>query len=226
MLYRMKITNQNPDPTSQAVPRRIGRTHSERIAQSKTAILDCAIELLVERGYAGTTVDEIARRSGVAKTTIYRHWPKRSELLRDACLQIGTPMQQPLTGQFEQDLKIILRDLASQLNTAKWTAVLPSILDAAERDAEMAAMYSVLQKDYSAGLQHIFSNAKTQGKLAAETDIPALIAMSVGPLFYRRWFSREACTDEFVEQLIARILPCKSDQADGPVTEMKIRCTT
>ena len=55
-----------------------------RVARSRAAVLAATVDLLGELGHAGTTVEAIAERSGVAKTTIYRHWPSRAPLLIDA----------------------------------------------------------------------------------------------------------------------------------------------
>src|SRR6516162_10898962 len=56
-----------------------------RVRRSKEAVLTVTLRLMFEEGIGGVSVDEVARRSGVAKTTIYRHWPSRSALLVDAC---------------------------------------------------------------------------------------------------------------------------------------------
>src|SRR5450631_87981 len=76
----------------------------ERVLRSRAAVLGVMAQLLFERGYGGVTVDEISRRSGVAKTTIYRHWPTRTDLLRDACSTLSTPLDTPDTGSFEADV--------------------------------------------------------------------------------------------------------------------------
>ncbi len=117
-----------------------------RVRRSRAKVLGVTAELLFERGFAGASVDEISRRSGVAKTTIYRHWPTRADLLRDACSTIGTPQDTPDTGSFEADVTALMTNLAHLLRSAKWTSVLPSIIDAAERDPDIADMYSTLQQ--------------------------------------------------------------------------------
>lgn len=179
----------------------------QRVVRSKAAILDSTVALLLERGYGGTSVDEISRRSGIAKTTIYRHWPTRTDLLREACSTIGTPLNRPDTADFKEALTSVLKNLASHLRGAKWASVLPSIIDAAERDPDIAAMYSGLQEEYSSVFRGILSDAVDKGSLPKDTDVSVMIAMLVGPLFYRRWFSREVVSDAFAEQVIAQAFP-------------------
>jgi AcrR family transcriptional regulator len=199
----MKVANQKAIKLDGDEP--VEKSPDERVMRSRATVLSATAELLFERGYAGTTVDEISRRCGVAKTTIYRHWPTRTDLLHDACSKIGTPLDKPDTGNLRGDLEAILKQLAYLLRSEKWTSVLPSIIDAAERDPDMAAMYSNLQYGYSAVLGDVLFEAVRNGSLASDTDVPSLIAMLVGPLFYRRWFSREAISDEFAEHIIAQV---------------------
>jgi AcrR family transcriptional regulator len=194
------------DPDALAVAKRDGKELDERVRRSRATVLRVTAELLFERGFAGASVDEITRRSGVAKTTIYRHWPTRGDLLRDACSSIGTPLEVPDTGSFEGDVTALLTSLAHLLRSAKWTSVLPSVIDAAERDSDIAAMYSRLQEGYSAPLQFIIQRAMRRGELPKTTDSALLVAALTGPLFYRRWFSREPLTSAFAKQIVRLVL--------------------
>lgn len=178
----------------------------DRVRRSRVTVLAATAELLFERGFAGASVDEISRRSGVAKTTIYRHWPTRADLLRDACSTIGTPQNVPDTGSFEADVTALMTSLAQLLRTAKWTSVLPSIIDAAERDPDIADIYSKLQHGYSAPFETAILRAVGRGELPEDTDAAMLIAALTGPLFYRRWFSRDPLTDAFAKQIVQRIV--------------------
>ncbi len=179
----------------------------ERVRRSRAAVLAATTQLLFERGLGGATVDEISRRSGVAKTTIYRHWPARPDLLRDACATLATPMETPDAGSFEADVTALMTDLARLLRSAKWTSVLPSIIDAAERDAGIAGMQGKLQRGYAAPFETVIERAVRKGELPVDTDAATLIAALTGPLFYRRWFSREPLTENFAKQIAMRVLP-------------------
>ena len=193
-------------PSAPATAERDSKALDVRVRRSRATVLGVAAELLLERGFAGVSVDEITRRSGVAKTTIYRHWPTRGDLLRDACSSIGTPLEIPDTGSFEGDVTSLLTSLAHLLRSAKWTSVLPSVIDAAERDPDIAAVYSRLQEGYSAPLQSIIQRAMQKGALSKTTDAALLVAALTGPLFYRRWFSREPLTTAFAKQIIRLVL--------------------
>jgi AcrR family transcriptional regulator len=194
------------NPSTPAITERDSKMLDVRVRRSRVKVLDVTAELLLERGFAGASVDEITRRSGVAKTTIYRHWPTRGDLLRDACSSIGTPLEVPDTGSFEGDVTALVTSLAHLLRSEKWTSVLPSVIDAAERDPDIAAVYSRLQEGYSAPLQSIIQRAMQKGELPKTTDADMLVAALTGPLFYRRWFSREPLTTAFAKQIVRLVL--------------------
>ena len=85
-----------------------------RVRHSKEVVMATTYELLSEEGLAGVTVDAVARRSGVAKTTIYRHWPSREALLLDACAQMGPHFDIPDAGSFPNDLRALAQRVVDQ----------------------------------------------------------------------------------------------------------------
>ena len=200
---RKNITSNPSGPRAVAEP---DITTLDRVRRSREKVLAITAELLFERGFGGASVDEISRRSGVAKTTIYRHWPSRADLLRDACSTISTPQDVPDTGNLRVDATELMTNLAHMLRSAKWTSVLPSIIDAAERDPDIAKMYSTLQQGYSSPFDTVMQRAVRKGELPKETDTAVLIAALTGPLFFRRWFSREPLTDAFAKQIVRRVI--------------------
>lgn len=179
---------------------------NSRVERSRHNVLTTAFELLSEGGVGGFTVDEVARRSGVAKTTIYRHWPTREALVIDACSRMIAEQETPDTGSLEGDITAILMEIAHLLPTANWSFVLPSIVDTAERNPEFAEIHSRIQRGHAAPLREALQRAIERGELAAHTDVSTIVAALMGPLFYRRWFSREPIDDQFVQAIIKRVL--------------------
>lgn len=180
----------------------------KRGEHSRRRILAAAFELLTAGGVGGFSVDEVARRSGVAKTTIYRHWPTREALVADACWRMVSEQQEeaPDTGTLAGDIEAILRQIGGLLWSANWAAVLPSIVDAAERDREFAKIHSQVQRGHAAPLRTVLERAQDRGEIPAGTDIAVTVAALLGPLFYRRWFSREPIDDLFVRALIELVI--------------------
>jgi AcrR family transcriptional regulator len=176
----------------------------DRILRSKKTVLEATHQLLLEAGLGGVSVDEVSKRSGVAKTTIYRHWPSRSALLLDACAKLSARPQAPDTGSLRGDLQTLSLYIAARLRTAPWATVLPSIIDAAERDSRLAALQKKLHGEMRAAFRLIVERAQKRGEIAPGVDPSEFIASILGPLFYRRWFSREPLDERFVLRVVAR----------------------
>jgi AcrR family transcriptional regulator len=183
-----------------------GPVIDQRVRRSKERVLQVTVELLTEGGLGGFSVDEVSRRSGVAKTTIYRHWPTRSELIIDACSQLTTEQHVPDTESFEGDVTAFLLGIADLLGTARWSSIVPSIVDAAERDPALAAIHSRIQLGHTAPLQEIIARATRNGELSTRSDPSTMIAALLGPLFYRRWFSREPLDEAFVKAIAKQVI--------------------
>jgi AcrR family transcriptional regulator len=174
-----------------------------RVLVSRERVLTTTLDLLTETGLGELTIDDISRRSGVAKTTIYRHWANRSALVIDACSRMIDGQQAPPdTGSLEGDLRAILTFIAELLGAARWSSILPSIVDAAEHDPEFADVHSRIQHGHAAPLGAALDRAALRGEIPSAADRNAIAAALLGPLFYRRWFSREQIDAEFVETII------------------------
>ena len=171
----------------------------KRVQRSKNAILAVTYKLLTEAGIAGVSIDEVSRRSGVSKTTIYRHWTSRSALLMDACSKIGPVPVIPDTGTLEGDVTGLATGLAQQLKSARWAAVLPSIIDAAEREPELAQLLAEL---HAGQMVPYFAVAER----APGTNVSEFVASIVAPFFYRRWFTRQPLDDAFVKDVVRGLL--------------------
>jgi AcrR family transcriptional regulator len=162
---------------------------------------------MTETGLGGLTIDDVSKRSGVAKTTIYRHWPNRTALVIDACLRMTDGDDEPPdTGSIEDDVQTILTNLATLLDTARWASILPSIVDAAERDPEIAEVHSRLQRWHAAPLRAALERAVLRGEIPAEADLSSIAAALLGPLYFRRWFSREPINEGFMEMIVHGVL--------------------
>jgi Tetracyclin repressor-like, C-terminal domain len=76
--------------------------------------------------------------------------------------------------------------------------VLTSIGDVAERDPEFADIHSRIQHGHAAPLREVLDRAAGTGEIPAAAARSTMVAALLGPLFYRRWFSREPIDDPFI----------------------------
>jgi AcrR family transcriptional regulator len=187
-----------------------------RVAKSRERVLTSAFEILGRSGIKGFSVDEVARRSGVAKTTIYRHWASREALVLDAASRISAEQDVPDSGSPEDDVIAILANLGHLLGTARWSSVVPSIVDVAERDAEFADLHATIQRGHAAPLRRVLERAVERGVVPATADVSTMVSGLVGPLYYRRWFSREPIDGQFVVTLTRGVFAAAGHQPGCP----------
>lgn len=176
-----------------------------RVRRSKAAVLAATFALMGEAGLGGVSVDEVARRSGVAKTTIYRHWPTRAALLLEACSRLTPRPEAPDTGSVAGDLAGLAEAIAERLHE-RWSSVLPSVVDAAERDPDLAAVHGRLHAAMMGAFEVVVVRAHQRGDLPPAISASDLSAAIVGPLFYRRWFSREPADGPAARAIAERAL--------------------
>ncbi len=115
---------------------------------------------------------------------------------------MGPPAEVPDSGSLEGDLEMLASDLIDQLRSAKR----PSIIDAAERDPELAMLHAGLHAALMAPFLFVAERARARGDAPASVTAAELIAGVVGPLLYRRWFFKEPIGPDFVAGAVAQAL--------------------
>jgi AcrR family transcriptional regulator len=120
-------------------PSKVHQRVTSRTLAARAAVVDAAYRLIDDVGYGGFTIDEVARRSGVAKTTIYRHWASRDDLLLDVAasvleLDLSDPSDDPA-----EDIAFALSSLSASLAQPTTGRLVLAALTAATGDAEFRA---------------------------------------------------------------------------------------
>lgn len=161
-------------------------TEDPRVARSKAAVQEAAIAVISERGVADATVEEIAARSGVAKTTIYRHWPNRSALILNVVDGLARSPRDPDTGSLAGDLETLAVGLANGLGSGPWSALLTSLIDAAERDPELRKVHESFAAQRDAVIEAIVARARDRGEVRSDLTDREVVDLVAGPLFYMR----------------------------------------
>ena len=147
-------------------------------------MLDAAQALLGDGGLTAVTVDAVAARSGVAKTSIYRHWRSRSELVV-ALLADLVPRVQPtdVSAPLREELTRFLTAVAEQLDSGPWAAALPSLIEAADHDSELAGVRRQLAEQVQQPLLELLNAHTAQLQPMTVSDAAAQL---LGPLLQRR----------------------------------------
>jgi AcrR family transcriptional regulator len=169
-------------------------------------VLEAAVQLLVERGFSATTIEAISARSGVAKTTIYRHWPDKDAVLRSAVASIGPAATAPDTGSLRGDLTAFLEQLTDILSARPTSALVPSLIEAAERDTAIEELLAEFTATRRRPLHDAVARAKQRGELDQAVDPEELAEALLGPLFYRRLLSRRPIAGQAWARLVDTVL--------------------
>jgi AcrR family transcriptional regulator len=179
-----------------------------RSARVRRSILDATVDALVEHGYTGLSVEEVATRAGVHKTTIYRRWPNLGTLVVDALLDRQRELVPiPDTGELRGDLLALLDAVAASVTSPEGRALLRAAQESGPPEIE--AMVHGFWNARFALARQIFRRAADRGEIPADLDRNLMIEMAVAPLFFRALVTREPLGRAFrarlVDALIVRV---------------------
>ena len=155
-----------------------------RIVRSRTKILDAATELLIEGGMRALTVDAVAEHSGVAKSTLYRHWSSVNELLVDVfrCNVPGPPDIDP-TLPFEDGLRSWMHQAVATLSAPDWLRILPALLELRASSPDIAGLLDADLDEKMSSMQSLLDRGAREGRIPAGTDARLVANTLAGPLF-------------------------------------------
>ncbi|MGI8755958.1 MAG: TetR-like C-terminal domain-containing protein [Acidimicrobiales bacterium] len=171
--------------TTEVTTRRAGRPRSTRVDQ---AIQDATLELLVELGYGGMTIEGIAARAAVGKAAIYRRWATKAELVVDS-LRTHDGLQVPLpdTGDVRADVEVMLGALQKAM-AGDGGPVLAAFVAEKFRHPELRAEFDrVFVAERRRHLRYLVATAVERRELPPETDIE-LVAETGPALLCHRLF--------------------------------------
>jgi AcrR family transcriptional regulator len=175
-----------------------------RSAQSHQAILQAALELLAEVGFERMSIDAIATRAGVGKTTIYRRYDSKEELVAEAIESLREKVVIPDTGTLWGDMDALIQNAAQITLTPLGRQTVAMIISSASSNPQFAQIYwtKYLQPRQQA-FAVVIERAKTRNEIQANLD-PALVFDTMsGIMLYAQIFQP---TSESWEAYVRRAL--------------------
>lgn len=160
-----------------------GRPRSD---DSHRAILDATRRLLTHMPVAQLSVESIAKKAGVGKTTIYRWWPNKQAVVMDAVFsQPGFLNILPASASSFEGIKAQVEKLLRQLS-GKNGRVVAEIIGEAQSDPEaIKGLITHFFQDRYNALARYVNEGKDRGEFAADLDVEASIDMILGPIVFR-----------------------------------------
>jgi AcrR family transcriptional regulator len=178
-----------------------------RIRRTRGTVLTAALQVLANRGFAEFSMEAVAEASQVAKSTIYRHWPSKLALLRDALEELNQQPRAELgAGSARERVERLLGHLASTLAGSVLSACIPALIEAAERHPEVAGFLHSYSERRRAALTGVIQGGIEAGEFPAHLD-PALASLALsGPIFYRRLMTASPFPPGDVPSLVRQVL--------------------
>jgi len=175
-----------------------GRTHTPpkrpvgrpRSVESGNAILAVTLKVLGERGYGGLTIDEIVTRARVSKSTIYRRWPTKEELVV-AAFDLLPKLKVPDRGNLIAEWLELARQYKRVLHQTPQASVVPALLsEAAHNPALAQRIESTFLRRRLPG-RVIVTRAVERGDLPLDTDVELATELFWAPLVQRAMFATD-----------------------------------
>lgn len=177
-----------------------------RAERAHAAVIQAAVDIFLEQGVAALTVEAVAARSGVAKTTIYRRWANRDELLLEVFGQFSLGLELPPVELPPQErVRRVARAMTAALATPKWRRALPAFLSAATQRHELAALHDRIQAHQARVVSTVLGDAVNAGALPRDTDRGEAVMVLLGPLLTAALMQPDLLTPHFADRLVDRL---------------------
>ena len=152
-------------------------------------------------------MEAVAEAAGVAKSTVYRYWPSRLALLRDALEGLNRqPEVEDDGGPARARIERLLEHLAGAMSDSVFSACIPALVEAAEHHPEVAGFLHQYSDRRRAALTAVLRGGIESGELAGHLD-PELAALALsGPIFYRRMMTATPLPVADIPALVRQVL--------------------
>ena len=181
-----------------------------RSVTSQKAILATAIEILLEQGLTSMSMDDLAKRAGVSKATIYRWWASKELLALDALATewaLPTPSPDLDTGSLRGDLLARIQPWLGQLNQKPYERIIAGLLAQTQTNPEFAKLYRerfvAPRRDQA---RTLLLRAIDRGEIGADTNLEVTLDLLYGPIYHRLLHRHGPLNDQFAAQVIDAVI--------------------
>jgi TetR/AcrR family transcriptional regulator, regulator of autoinduction and epiphytic fitness len=178
-----------------------------RIGRTRQAVREATLRVLAERGFGAFTIEAVADTARVAKSTIYRHWPSRIELVADALDALNRqPRPADPTDDVRRDIEVLLVHLTGAMSDSLLSDCMPALIDAAAREPEVAAFVHRYSADRRRTLVDLIRAGVDDGQIPRHVD-PELASLALaGAIAYRRFLTPDPLPSSDVAALVTQVL--------------------
>jgi AcrR family transcriptional regulator len=190
-----------------------GNRGRPRDAEVDRRILLAARDLLLSKGYASLSIDEVAERAAIAKTTLYRRWPTKDHLILSVIAQMQDDVAVPDTGDLRADLRHYLDAVAGGLDGMRKAGraedadeqsagLVGELAAVAARRSDLGELVRAVYARRNAVAIGLLTSATARGALRADVDPAVLLDQLIGPIYYRVLVTGQPVDPDYLGQLI------------------------
>lgn len=174
-----------------------------RGAKVRAAVHAATLAELVNKGYVALSVESVAQRAGVHKTTVYRRWKDRESLLTDALAEhMAMDIPVPDTGAIETDLRALARSLVQAFTSSAGQAILAAMFTGAAHLPEIAAARRHVFDDRLSRAEPVVMRAIERGELPGDTDPAELFKTLAAPIYLRLLITADLVDETTADQAV------------------------
>ena len=155
---------------------------------TRNLALDAALNILQKEGVLAVSHASVSKKTGISRSTLYRHWPEVGRLLNEAFKHAATPSKlAPKTnGPLRADLTWMLGALMTALNETPWGQIAPQVIAAAATDQEARTVINDLMKERIASMEALFAAAQERGEFPPGQAVHHLVEMAIAVPYFRK----------------------------------------
>lgn len=170
-------------------------------------ILRAAVDELAEVGYGGVTIESVAARAGVGKSTIYRHWPDKLALIADAFETFHEQMAPDLSDRSAREsVEMLIGHVAEVVLDSTWSRCIPALIEGAERDRRVRVFHHAYSAERRQELIDLIARGIEQGEFREGLDPELATIALLGVIFYRRLMSGDPLQPHRAGEVVELIL--------------------
>jgi TetR/AcrR family transcriptional regulator, regulator of autoinduction and epiphytic fitness len=196
-------------------PREPEGSTDPRVERSRLVIRRAALDELGDVGYGAFTIESVAARAGVGKSTIYRHWSDKLALIADAFETFHEQMVPSIeSGSPRELVERLVRHVAEVVVDSTFSICIPALIEGAERDSRVREFHHRYSSERRQALIDLIAKGVAAGDFPAHLD-PELAALALlGPIFYRRLMSGEPFDPARAGELVDTVLGIPTTSSD------------
>jgi AcrR family transcriptional regulator len=211
--------------TTDAVPAAADLCAAPRLGRPRdpsrdAALVESALQLLAEGGYAGLTMEAVAARAGVGKATLYRRWSGKEQLVVDALATLTEPLE-PVAPSGVRDQLVVMLEAVRRKQDSRAGQIFPRLVGEAVDNPELMHRYRAqVLEPRRRRFMRVLQRGIDEGTVRPDVDLDHAVDLLIGPMAYRNLLRNDPAPGpdlppRIVDDVLRALAPHPGDRADG-----------